>query len=104
MIFSPPLPPIEENFIPGIFNYIKNKTDRIMLQSAYKAITVTENWEFIKNVTDFYLDDEINKIYKKIEELGYYGHSGCSFICTMNKMRFIANYGEEKFKEKITEK
>ena len=72
-----------------------------MLTTAYKAITVTEKWGYIKKIInkEDYYSDETNEIFEKIKEFGYTGHSGCSFICTMNKMIFIAKYGEEKFKE-----
>jgi hypothetical protein len=32
-------------------------------------------------------------------ELGYDGHSGCSFGYTMRIMQYIAKYGEEKYKK-----
>jgi hypothetical protein len=70
-----------------------------MFATAYKAIAITEKWEYIKNMTDIF-DPESNIIYKKIEELGYEGHSGCSFMCTLREMQFIAKYGEQKFKDR----
>lgn len=104
MDILPPAPPSKkEEFIPGKFDYIKCEREKIMLTTAYKAITMTETWDFFKKFKDNsdsnYSADEINRVYKKIEELDYYGHSGCSFICTINKMVFIAEYGELKFKE-----
>lgn len=97
----PPPPPTkkEEEFIPGKFDYIENKSEKIMLTTAYKAINVTESWDFIKTNFD-YGEDKIYEIYNKIIEFGYDGHSGSSFTITMNQMKFIANYGEIKFKEK----
>jgi len=102
MDILPPAPPSkEEEFIPGNFDYVQSKCEKIMLTTAYKAITITETWDFFKNFEDNsdYSADEINKVYTKIEELNYLGHSGCSFICTINKMIFIAKYGELKYKE-----
>jgi hypothetical protein len=36
-----------------------------------------------------------------MEELGYGGHSGASFGCTMRNMQYLAEHGEEKFKTEI---
>jgi hypothetical protein len=44
-------------------------------------------------------DPRVKIIYDKIEELGYTGHSGSSFGCTMRTMQYIATYGEKKFRE-----
>lgn len=90
-ILLPPEPPT--------FLYIKSISDREMFSTAYKAITVTETWDYIKNMTSIF-GPESDRIYRKIEEYGYTGHSGCSFIATMREMQFIAKYGEKKFKER----
>ena len=45
-------------------------------------------------------DKRIDLIYNKIEELGYTGHSGCSFAFIMRDMQFIALEGEKLFREK----
>lgn len=96
----PPIPPLkEDNFILGKFEYIKNKSDQEIFYTAYVAITITKLWDFIKDRRDF-SDPEFNIIYNKIIELGYNGHSGCSFIITMREMQFISKYGEKKFKER----
>jgi len=70
-----------------------------MFTTAYKAITLTEIWEYIKNIESFFGPDS-NHIYNKIEELGYQGHSGCSFMVTLREMQFIAKYGDKKFKKR----
>jgi hypothetical protein len=99
----PPKPPIKkEEFIPGKFDYIESKGDKIMFKSAYDAITFTETWDHVKNLSSF-SSHEINTISNKIIELGYDGHSGCSFMATMREMQFIAKYGEKKFKERHDE-
>jgi len=95
--------PAEENIIPGQFEYTKYKSTRDMLLSAWKAISRTETWGFVKQPIDSFMlsdDPRINIIYNKIEELGYTGHSGCSFGYTMRTMQFIVKNGEIKFKEK----
>jgi hypothetical protein len=43
---------------------------------------------------------ESDIIYKKIEELGYKGHSGCSYMSILREMQFIAIHGEKKFKDR----
>ena len=97
----PPLPP--PAFIPGEFKYIESQHSREMLQSAYLAITLLEMWNFLKEPVDentgfqFCSDERVKQIYKKIEKLGYYGHSGYTFGTIMRHMKYIAEHGEEKY-------
>lgn len=103
----PPEPPSEKqeekiNLGSGDFAYVQNTNERRMLQTAFKAITLTESWSIVREPIDSFMlsgDKRIHKIYHKIEELGYHGHSGTSFGCTMRNMQFIAQHGEEKFRE-----
>jgi hypothetical protein len=96
-------PNIETNnaFIPGKFEYT-NERDRLMFSNAWRAITLTENWDFVKaDIESFTWSDDpiIDIISAKMDELGYNGHSGASFGYTMRTMQYIARNGEEKFKE-----
>ena len=102
MNILPPEPPSRENDVNGSFIYLKSKSDREMYYTAYKAITVTETWDYIKNMTSCF-GPESDRIYNKIEEFGYSGHSGCSYMCVLTDMQFIAKYGEQKFKERYYE-
>ena len=86
----------------GDFNYIESKGERVMLQTAFQAITITKNWDFIKNSQESFIfnnDKRVEMIYTKIENLGYHGHSGCSFALIMRHMQFIAQNGEKAYKE-----
>ena len=99
---TPDSNPYEEEFIPGKFEYIEDKSTREMLVTAWQAISITETWGFInKPINSFMLSDDrrINIIYNKIEELGYTGHSGSSFGCTMRTIQYIVKNGEIKFKK-----
>lgn len=95
----PPQPPKKEEELNGSFLYIKSISDRKMFSTAYKAITMTETWDYIKKMESCF-GPESNRIYNKIEELGYQGHSGCSFMCTLSEMQFISIHGEKKFKDR----
>lgn len=99
MDILPPEPPNEKEELNGSFKYIKSKSDQKMFSTAHKAITITETWDYIKNMEDVF-GPESNIIYNKIDELGYQGHSGYSFMSTLREMQFIAKYGEIKFKER----
>jgi len=91
----------EEEFISGKFEYM-NENERVMFVNAWQAITLTDNWDFIKEDTKSFMfsdDPQIDIISKKMVELGYDGHSGSSFAITMRVMQYIAKYGEQKFKE-----
>lgn len=94
------------NFIEGNFDYIP-WYDREVYANAWKAVTVTETWEFVKNydVGSFMLstDPRVHMIASKMVELGYDGHSGSSFGCIMRVMQYIAKYGEQQFMSKYIE-
>ena len=103
-LFHPVPPTEEENIIPGRFEYIKDSWQREMLVNAWQAITITENWDFVKQDIDSFMwsnDPRINIISKKMEELGYNGHSGASYGFTMRTMQYIAQNGEKKYKEQV---
>jgi hypothetical protein len=102
----PPAPPSAEEeaktFIPGRFEYIKDKHTKEMLVNAWQAITLTENWKFVaKDIDSFQMSNapEIWIISNKMEELGYQCHSGFSFGWTMRQMQFISKKGEEEYKQ-----
>ena len=87
--------------IPGQFNYV-DENERDMFVNAWQAITLTETWDFIKNFQGSFMmcsDENIYRISAKMSELGYDGHSGCSFGFTMQTMKYLAINGEEKFRE-----
>jgi hypothetical protein len=103
----PPIPVPQERevtFVPGKFDYIKPESSnyKAMLVNAYQAITQTETWNFVKQDCESFMFSEDPRIWvisNKMAQLGYDGHSGCSFGCTMRDMQYIAKYGEEKFME-----
>ena len=84
------------------------ENDRIMYTTAYDAITKLELWNYIKNFNEdsfmFSNSPKIMRIYNKIEELGYTGHSGASFGYIMRNMEYIAKYGIEKFAQEYMKK
>jgi len=97
-----PFPNIENNeaFVPGKFHYV-NEWDKEMFTNAWQAITLTENWEFMKTDIESFMwsdDPRVDIINAKMVELGYNGHSGASFGYTMRRMQYLARNGEEKFK------
>jgi hypothetical protein len=100
-----PFPNIEKEnnqvFVPGKFDYV-NEWDKEIFTNAWQAITLTENWEFMKTDIESFMwsdDPRVDIISAKMVELGYNGHSGASFGYTMRRMQYLAKNGEEKFKE-----
>ena len=86
----------------GKFEYISDEFEREMLVNAWQAITLSNNWDFVSHdINSFMLskDPRINIIAMKMQELGYDGHSGCSFGYTMRNMQYLAKHGEKKFKQ-----
>jgi hypothetical protein len=83
-----------------MFYYVKDNSSREMLQNAWASITQLELWAYMKLDTDSYMfsnHPEVGIITKKMEELGYNGHSGSTFGWTMRQMQYIAKYGETKY-------
>ena len=92
--------PVGPTHISGNFYYVTTDSTRELLSTAHQAITQLELWSYLKKDRDSYMmsrDKEVSRIYGKIEELGYYGHSGGSFGWTMRQMQTIAKYGEAQF-------
>lgn len=84
------------------FEYIKDRYSREMLLNAWEAINLTEMWGFVKQDIESFtwsIEPEVTIIMDKMVSLGYRGHSGASFGCTMRAMQYLAQNGEEKFKE-----
>ena len=100
----PPIPEREVTFVPGKFEYIKPSSAhyKIMLVNAFQAVSQTESWDFMKKDCESFMfsqDPSVEIISKKMIELGYNGHSGCSFGCIMRDMQYIAKHGEKQFME-----
>lgn len=86
----------------GKMDYILNTNDKLMMTNAWQAITQTNNWDFVAEDIDSFMFSEdlrITQISIKMKELGYNQHSGCSFGCTMRNMQYLAQKGEDKFKQ-----
>ena len=77
--------------------------ERDMYESAFNAITQLELWDFMRDFKGesfmFSNSSEVNRIYKKIEDLGYYGHSGGSFGSILQYMQYISIYGIANFQK-----
>ena len=84
------------------FEYITDSYQRLMLETAYQAITSLELWDYMKKPNRAYMlssDKELELIMNEIVRLGYDGHSGASFGCTMRQMQYIAQHGLSQFAE-----
>jgi hypothetical protein len=85
-------------------DFVEDPHLRKMLENAWQAITLTETWDLVKNEKCFMLceDKRIFAISNKMAELGFSGHSGASFGSIMQYMKYLAEHGEDKFKEQFT--
>lgn len=84
------------------FNFITDSHEKVMLETAYQAITSLELWDYMKKPTNGYMlssDKELELIMNEIQKLGYTGHSGGSFGCTMRDMQYIAQHGLPQYIE-----
>jgi len=90
----------ELNVGDGNMDYISNEHDRQILENAYKAITFTNSWEFIreKNIYDELDHKKLKEISNMMVYLGYDSHSGFSFRWAINAMKYLVINGEAVFK------
>lgn len=94
------------NIVPtdNCFEFIHDENSRLMISTAIYAVTQLELWDFIREFNEesfmFSNHENVVKIYDKIEQLGYNGHSGCSFGVTMREIQYIAKNGLDEFKKK----
>ena len=76
---------------------------RTMYTSAFDAITQLELWPFMRNFSResfmFSSSPEVLRIFNRISQLGYDGHSGSSFGLTMRAMEYIAKNGLDMYQE-----
>jgi len=89
----------------NMFNFIP-VGQRMMYETAFNAITQLELWQYMRDFNEesfmFSTAPEIMRIYNKISDLGYDGHSGASFGCTMRAMEYIAKNGLAAFEAAYT--
>ena len=71
--------------------------EREMLESAFKAVSILEAWDFLKNYEPppycgfmFDSNPQVVQIQSKIDELYGGSHSGASMAFTMRRMQEIA--------------
>ena len=89
------------------FNTIFDEHSRFMLKNAHQAISLTESWDFMRTFSEqqssfmFSNSPIVSDIMKKMSELGYDGHSGCSFAWTMRQMEFLAKNGKDAYLQKF---
>jgi len=91
---------IDNNFTPGEFLYIDSHS-REMIKNGFEAVQLTETANFVKQDTESFQwsgDNRVWVITAKMEELGYYGHSGCSFGWTMRQLQQIFRHGEAVYR------
>ena len=87
-------------YIPGDFTFLPIALgEREMLDDAYKAVSVSESWDAMKQEPSgggfmFSEDAWISQINRHIK---YDGHSGSSYGWTMRQMQFIALNGWDAY-------
>ena len=100
----PPVPPYV-NIGDGNFEYIADIHEREMLQNAYKAIQISEGWDFVQSDPGdggfmYSQNPMCNKIMQNMEKCQpSVGHSGTSFGCVMRSMQYLAIHGKELHKQ-----
>lgn len=84
-----------------MFDFVLDKATKEILINAHQAVSLCNLWNYMEKNKESYMmssDPETNQIYRKMEELGYTGHSGFSFGYAMRQMQYIAQHGMPAFK------
>ena len=82
------------------FDFITNSYEKLMLETAYEAITSLELWNYMKTPTKSFmlcLDPELELIMNEVVKLGYDGHSSASFTWTLREMQYIAQHSLSQY-------
>jgi hypothetical protein len=88
----------------GKFEFINDETDRAYCMNAHKAITLTENWEYLRTFVPekgfmFSKSHELDQIALEMRKDPIsHNHSGASYAGIMRIMEFIAKNGIEEYK------
>jgi hypothetical protein len=72
-----------------------------MIETAYNAVNQLELWDYLQSHQGSFMfsgNRNVDRIYNKIEELGYTGHSGASFGITLQTIKYIADHGFQAFR------
>jgi hypothetical protein len=83
------------------FDFISDESTRTMIETAYHAVNHLELWDYLRRHQGSFMfsgNRNVDRIYRKIEELGYTGHSGASFGITLQTIKYIADHGFQAFK------
>jgi hypothetical protein len=92
---SPQLP------APGDFTFLNNKNTEKMMSDAYKATTLAEAWEHMKEEPGdggYMYSNTLHESVKNISKfIKYDGHSGGSYAWTLRQIQYIAVNGWENY-------
>jgi hypothetical protein len=88
----------------GKFEFINDETDRAYCINAHKAISVTENWEYLRTFVPekgfMYSSPELDAIGNEMRKDPIsHNHSSASYGIIMRIMEFIAKKGYEEYKK-----
>jgi hypothetical protein len=89
----------EPVYAPGDFSFIKNKSEREMLADAYEAITLEDQWEFMKTdpgKAGFVYSRDI-KVVKIFVRMKIKNHNVMTLMVVMRNMAKIATEGWEAY-------
>jgi hypothetical protein len=89
----------EPVYAPGDFSFIKNKSEREMLADTYEAITLEEQWDFMKTdpgKAGFVYSRDI-KVVKIFIRMKIKTHSVQTLMIVMRNMAKIATEGWEAY-------
>ena len=92
-----------------LFNFINDESTKEFLQSAHKAITNCEMWDWIrtKQIGSFMYDrgPEMQIIRTQMDKDPVnINHSGSSYGWIMREIEYIAKYGYSKYEEDCTKR
>jgi hypothetical protein len=82
----------------GKMEYIHDEWRKELFKTAFQAISLTNNWDFVYNSSSFVLKNDKRNVYilKKIKQLNP-DYASYSYKITMSFMQYLVRNGEKKF-------
>ena len=85
-------------------SFITDTHQKEIIDTAIRAVNNLELWNWLRDIhTESFMfsnDPNIMRVYREIEKVGYTGHSGASFGCTMRHIEFIAKNSIDAYRQR----
>ena len=85
----------------GDFSFLTSKSERMMLEDAFQAVTAADAWELLKLPSvpgeGGFMFSSHPAVLRISDCMKFDGHSGGSFSLTLRQMEYIAKHGWDSY-------